>query len=121
LPARDDHLQQARHNTAFLDSIDKRKYRDWAVTVTFYVGLHYIDAFLAHSANVHPPKHKQRDNLVASVKELRPIFADYSALKSGSFNARYMPPTSFTDGDVRRLIDQHLGRIKTEVAKYLPS
>jgi hypothetical protein len=119
MPARDDHLEQARHNVQFYASIDRTVFKDWAVTVLFYTGLHYIDAFLAEKRSIHPPKHKQRDTLVSTVTELRPILADYFALKNGSFNARYMPPTRFTDQYVSNLENQHLARIKSQIGRFV--
>lgn len=119
MPARDDHLNQARHNAHFYTTVDKSAFKDWAITVLFYTGLHYIDAFLAQRANLHPPIHKARDNMVTTVAELRPIASDYFALKNGSFNARYMPPTRFTDKNVFDLESRHLARIKAEMGRYV--
>lgn len=119
MPARDDHLKQARHNETFYATVDKLAFKDWAITVLFYTGLHYIDAFLAQRRNIHPTIHKTRDNLVATVVELKPIFNDYSFLKNASFNARYMPPTRFTDRNVDDLENRHLAKIKTEIGRYL--
>lgn len=119
MPARDDHLDQARHNARFYATVDKSAFKDWAITVLFYIGLHYIDAFLAQKRNLHPPIHKTRDNLVATVAELRPIAINYFALKNGSFNARYMPPTRFTDKNVDDLENQHLARIKAELGQHV--
>jgi len=120
MPARDDHLDQARHNEQFYAVVDKSAFKDWAITVLFYTGLHYIDAFLAQRANLHPPVHKIRDNMVTRVAELRPIAPDYFALKNGSFNARYMPPTRFTEKNVADLETTHLARIKAEIGRYVP-
>ena len=119
MPARDDHLAQARHNAQFYAAVDKSAFKDWAITILFYTGLHYIDAFLAQRANLHPPINKARDNMVTTVAELKPIAPDYFALKNGSFNARYMPPTKFTDKHVSDLETTHLARIKTEMSRYV--
>lgn len=119
MPARDDHISQARHNVRFYATIDKRAFKDWAVTVLFYVGVHYIEAFLAQRRNIHSAKHKERDNMVSTVSELKPIVANYFALKNGSFNARYMPPTRFTDQYVEDLENQHLAKIRSEIGRYV--
>jgi hypothetical protein len=120
MPQRDQHLDQARHNAKFYATVDKKAFKDWAITVLFYTGLHYIDAFLAQQrAAVHPQTHKVRDNAVAMVAELRPIYANYAALKNASFNARYAPPIGFTDAHVGDLENKHLAKIKTELSKYL--
>jgi hypothetical protein len=121
MPARDDHLHQARHNVKFHASIDKSAFRDWAATSLFYAALHYIDAFLADRRNIHPPKHKERDNLIATISELKPIFVSYAALKDGSFNARYNPgmASKFSDRYVAELESTHLARIKAEIGRYV--
>ena len=119
MPARDDHINQARHNVRFYTTIDKFTFKDWAATVLFYTALHYIDAFLDQIRNIHPITHKSRDKLLATVTELRPIFPAYSALKNASFNARYFPPVIFTDQYVNDLEVRHLARIKVELGRYL--
>jgi hypothetical protein len=122
VPARDDHVNQARHNARFYAALDKSSFRDWAATVLFYTSVHYIDAFLAQKANIHPTVHKTRDNAVALVSELKPIYIDYNVLKNASFNARYNPPsglTGFTDKYVASLENTHLAKIRNEVARYV--
>lgn len=119
MPPRDAHLTQARHNVRFYATIDKVAYKDWAATVLFYIGLHYIDAVLAEKGNIHPDIHKTRDNAVARVAELRPIYNNYSALKNASFNARYKPPIQFTDGYISQLDTMHLAAVRAEAAKYV--
>ena len=119
MPGRDDHLEQARHNTRFLAAFDKSMFKDWTATVLFYICLHYIDAFLAQKRNIHPSIHKTRDNAVATVSELKPIYGNYSALKNASFNARYMPPLRFTDQYVNDLENIHLAKIRAELAPHV--
>jgi hypothetical protein len=119
VPSRDAHIAQARHNVRFYATIDKLLYKDWAATVLFYIGLHYIDAVLAEKGNVHPDIHKTRDNAVARLAELRPIYSNYSALKNASFNARYKPPNQFTTGHINQLETGHLAAVRTEAAKYV--
>ncbi len=118
MPARDDHLAQARHNTRFYSAIDRAEFRDWAVTILFYVGLHYVDALLANKG-IHPSQHKVRDNAISRVAELRPIYVHYSALKNASFNARYIPPCTYSDTYVSRLETNHLAKVKAEVSRYI--
>ncbi len=120
MPARDDHIWQARHNASFYATLDKGAFKDWAATVLFYTGLHYIDAFLAERRNIHPSTHKFRDNTVAMIAELRPIYRDYSALKDASFNARYIPRTPFTDKYVYDLENTHLAKIKSQLGQHIP-
>lgn len=46
---RSDYLAKARHNEEFLESIDKDRFCDWWVTASFYVALHYVNAFVSVS------------------------------------------------------------------------
>lgn len=46
---RSDYLAKARHNEEFLESIDKNRFCDWWVTASFYVALHYVNAFVSVS------------------------------------------------------------------------
>ena len=119
MPTRDEHLGQARHNAEFYTTINRSRYKDWAATVLFYTGLHFIDAVLAIK-NIHPGAHPTRDNAVNSVSELKPIFGHYAALKNASFNARYKPPTMFTQGQITELETKHLAAVKAEAARYVP-
>ena len=85
MPRRDDHINQSRHNADFYATIDKTRFRDWAITALFYIGLHLIDAVLAEKRNVHPSKHSARSDEVANTPELRPVYSDYEFLKNASF------------------------------------
>jgi hypothetical protein len=121
LPSREDHLKQARHNSEFYDSIDKSLFPDWAVTVLFYTALHYIDSFLAQikpPPGIHPLKHQVRDNAVALVAELKPIFANYSFLKNQSFNARYKV-LPFNAARVTECETKHLHVILAQIRRHM--
>jgi hypothetical protein len=119
MPARDEHIAQANHNQSFVDSFDPNTYSDWSATVLFYVALHYIDAFLSLKGQ-HPPKHEVRDDWVRKVPELRPIVADYFRLKNFSINARYVPPTRFSAGQLNDLRTKHLAGIRAQLKKFIP-
>lgn len=119
MPTRDEHVSQARHNARFYATIDQGQFKDWAVTVLFYVALHYVDALLAQIANIHPPIHGVRDNWMSKVAELKPIYSHYRALKTASHNSRYIPPTSFTNTYVQQLENTHLAKIKSQIGRYL--
>jgi hypothetical protein len=119
MPSKDDHLAQAARNQAFFRSFDTARFEDWAATVLFYAGLHYVDAFLA-TVGIHPGKHDVRDGEMRSRGELRPIAKDYFFLKNSSRNARYYPPVRFPPDHLRRLEGTHLKRIRTELAGHVP-
>lgn len=122
MPSKDDHLSQARHNARLYDVLDRTKFSDWAATVLFYECLHYVDAFLAvqpPAPGIHPGKHFDRDNWVQRVKELRLIWQDYRALKDGSRNGRYNPPTRFSPDALERFT-KNRERIKAVLGPHVP-
>jgi hypothetical protein len=121
VPARDDHIKQARHNAAFYGAFDRTAYPDWAATVLFYASLHYIDAFLANlPVPQHPGRHDVRDGFVARLAELKPIAVHYFKLKNSSRNARYYPPAPFSLTQVEQLERQHLQPIVSRLRQYIP-
>jgi len=119
VPSRDEHLDQARHNSTFYAAIDKSTYKDWAATILFYTGLHYLDAVLADRENKHPLNHPTRDRAVFDSAELKPVYGHYSALKNASYNARYKPRTLFTIGQINQLETTHLATIRNRVGQYV--
>ena len=119
MPSRDEHLEQARHNTKFRATIDKVAFKDWTATVIFYTAIHYIDAVLATKGNIHPSNHPTRDQAVAASTELKPIYTHYAKLKNTSYNARYKPPTLFTTGQINELETEHLAKILAAVGQYV--
>lgn len=119
MPSRDDHLNQAQHNLEFSESLDPASYPDWLATGLFYTALHYIDAFLAIKG-IHPGKHDVRDNLVGKVRELRPLYNHYRALKDSSRTARYYPPVSFSLAHLQNLRDIHLEQIRIGLRSHIP-
>jgi len=118
MPSIDEHLEQARHNEDLLTGLDRDQFGDWAMTVLFYSGLHWIDALLA-SKNIHPERHEVRDRLVWKNLELRPIAKDYLSLKTRSVNARY-DCVRFDRTQVKDAESRHLKAIKDELKKYFP-
>ena len=118
MPNKDEHLQKARHDEEFADSldVDNTHFLDWAVPSLFYAGLHYIEAYFAISG-VHSPDHRTRDSSVRRDPNLRPLYADFNELKNYSINARYyMVP--FAPSDVQKLKDC-LASIKDRVTPLL--
>ena len=120
MPDKDDHLAQANHNTQFYFSFDRKHYSDWAATVLFYAGLHYIDAFLA-TLQIDPGSHDVRDKYVNQLRELRHISGHYFALKNSSRTARYSPLARFQAKHVTDLEQIHLEQIKSALRPRLSS
>lgn len=118
MPDKAQHINQAQHNEAFYQTIDRTVYNDWAVTATFYAALHYVDAFLAQTAGIHPGAHDVRDPRVQRVAQLRPLWNYYHRLKNRSRNARYNV-IRFTDDEVRRAYNDNLGAIKRHLLPFI--
>jgi hypothetical protein len=119
VPSKDEHLEQTRHNRRFFDSLDTDAYSDWAATALFYTALHYLDAFLA-TLGIHPLRHPDRTREVRARLELREIFDDYRFLKDYSENARYNPPTRYSQAQLQDMNVVHLARIRAAIARQIP-
>ena len=91
MPSATEHLERARLNLAFAESIDLdgAHYLDWAVTAYFYAALHLIDALAAHVDNQTPADHRDRKEHFLSRWYLCGIKTDYLNLKTHSQDARY--------------------------------
>ena len=84
------HIEQYSHNKSFLDNgfTDKNQYSDWAVTVTFYCGVHLVEAMLAKFGRNSEDHSDRRDNL--KIIPTRNDFQDeYLDLYNLSRQARY--------------------------------
>jgi hypothetical protein len=91
VPQRHEHLARALENETLAEStLDPAKgvCVDWAITMLFYAGLHYVDAYLTQSAG-RPKSHQQRDRIIETNGSLSPIWEDYRRLKDISEQARY--------------------------------
>jgi len=117
MPDKDDHLAQANHNTQFYFSFDRKRNSDWAATVLFYAGLHYIDAFLA-TLQIDPGSHDVRDRYMTRLAQLRPISSHYFALKNSSRTARYSPLARFPIQHLEDLEQIHLEQIKSALRQH---
>ena len=102
------HKKQAKHNKGLLQehcfpdpcTVKTVMYKDWNITVTFYVALHYIQSYLCknrmrYGYRTNFRNHNDRNNYLAriSVRDSRinQIVTDYIALFKASCIARYNP------------------------------
>jgi hypothetical protein len=83
------HLRKARHNKAFLATIDVGGacFLDWAVTVLFYCALHYVEAWFSRKLNRHFTSHGDRNQAVN--RFLTKIAGGYLRLYNRARLARY--------------------------------
>ncbi|HZQ98146.1 MAG TPA: hypothetical protein VFC93_04930 [Chloroflexota bacterium] len=91
MPARSEHLEQARRNRAFAERIlrewgDDETAIQWAVTAVFCAAVHYVDAYLAEF-NQHPKSHEQRTYLLQTAPD--DFYVAYRSLYDASRQARY--------------------------------
>jgi uncharacterized protein (UPF0332 family) len=88
LSLKPEHISKAERNEKFAQTVAQTAYLDWAVTITFYSALHYVDAILAVSG-VHPDSHTQRGDAIGTNATLRTVRPEYRILETLSQNARY--------------------------------
>lgn len=118
MPDKATHIAQAAHNAAFRATTDSSIYSDWAVTVTFYEALQYVDALLDKLGNQHPGGHDVRDQEIHRQPQLRPIARFYFRLKNRSRNARYNA-ARYSVAEVERCKTEDLRRIRDHVIPQL--
>jgi hypothetical protein len=97
LPAFEQHHDKAAHNEDLVRELNN-PYWDWAITITFYAALQYVEAFLARKA-IHSRNHELRDDNIQRDPVLRRIYDDYRQLKDDSHDARYDARISHTQSD----------------------
>lgn len=89
MPENSAHIEQAKHNKKFLDTIESTTFYDWITTVIFYTALHYTDSFLA-AKGVHPLDHSDRLDRVRKGFS-KEYYISYKRLYDNSGHARYRP------------------------------
>lgn len=113
-PEAESHRLQAEHNYELIKKIDKNNFKDWFITVSFYVALHFVDShasfrgikFEFRGKNDISP-HIQRLRYVRSID--RSLGKDYNRLYEEGRNARY-DPLYFRrfKGDLEKLLELSL-------------
>ena len=120
--------------------LEELEYKEWAVTVTFYGALHYVEAGLSqiagieHSETSMPPGwtksiHAWREDLVFT--HFSNVYQEYRKLSNASMITRYLwsggapgvrgtpigQPAEdfFADDDVGKFINRDLDRIKRKI------
>ena len=86
----------------------------WSTVVSFYAGLHWVDAFLAHELDMHPQHHAQRSQFVQRSAVLLRIYSEYERLFTASLQARYHG-IRFSRPEAAVLVTHDLSEIKTIV------
>jgi hypothetical protein len=118
LPTKDEHVQKAKGNEVFADSIEPTSQAriDWKLVVLFYTAVHYVEAYLSKTGT-HLRSHTTRDSWVARESNLKRIKMSYSHLKYFGYNARY-EVNAFTAKDVESAA-KYLAQVKSELTPLL--
>ena len=120
MPTDASHVAQADHNRQFVVDLrgQQTQYKDWIVTVAFYVAVHRIEAYLARTLDIHSTEHAKRDNAMTKIAELRPIYGHYQEMYNKSMESRYeCLLAKWTDTEVERIlaklnaIESYLGKL----------
>jgi hypothetical protein len=114
VPQRHEHLERAHQTEKLADALQSTLgvCIDWSITMLFYAGLHYIDAFLARK-NMHPLDHSHRDEEIERNGSLSPIYPEYRRLKDLSRAARCQIP-NFSE-QTKAVAKNKLERIKSHL------
>jgi hypothetical protein len=94
----DNHIQQVKKNLSFLEQTNalKTEFWDWQVTITFYVGVHLVNAHLASVADLHYRTHEHVKNEINPHNPDTPysfpeaVYLDYAKLEGLSRRSRYL-------------------------------
>ena len=95
MPSKQEHLEQARRNRAFADSVDRERFPEWVPVAWFYCALHLVDALLAEALPdrmAHPTNHVRRVQALSTTRawsEYPALAEHYSALDTLSRRGRY--------------------------------
>lgn len=120
MPTKDEHLNKARHNEAFIEIVIEQgeTYLDWAVSGYYYATVHYLEAYVASvPGSYHPSTHSERLSLVSTYFSER-IYQNYAYLKDRSEEARY-GIQNFNLEHVNRNIRSRFTGFKNEVIERL--
>lgn len=112
MPTVTQHIRAAQSFEQLAESLLNQS-PSWAVVVTFYAALHWVDSFLARSQGIHPVSHSEREAYVRRT-QLRLVFDQYKTLSDHSRHARY-DLREFSADEARTLISTELSRIRAYV------
>ncbi|MFA6056760.1 MAG: hypothetical protein WC756_01075 [Taibaiella sp.] len=114
-----EHLSQARKNLNYLLQTNEKldSCWDWHVTVSFYVGVHLVNAYLAEKANLHYRSHVQVSDALnpyslSPTKVDESVYLAYKKLQNLSRRSRYLISESPDNEEDRAFgtFDKHFGR-----------
>jgi len=118
LPLKQEHLKKAEDNEKLALRLDLSisSAPNWAIVITFYSALHYIEAYFADQ-NKHYRLHRVRDSMIQRDPKIRRAFRSYQRLSDCSEQARY--EADFFDEGQYVNIRKNLDDIKAVVVPLL--
>lgn len=129
------HLWQAGRNEKLAQLLlSELDYKEWAVTVTFYSALHYVEAAFSQDASIEHSETSMPSGWTKSIHAWREhlifisfssIYNAYRKLSNSSMIVRYLSSSGtsigqpaedvFSDDDVGNFINRDLDKIKRKV------
>ncbi|MGH9727835.1 MAG: hypothetical protein ACRD4V_04500 [Candidatus Acidiferrales bacterium] len=118
MPQKQEHLRKADDNEKLALRLDLSisSAPNWAIVMTFYSALHYVEAYFADSSK-HYRLHRVRDSMIQRDPKIRRIFRSYRRLSDCSEQARY--EAYFFDEGQFANIRKNLDDIKAVVVPLL--
>jgi hypothetical protein len=119
LPSKEDHLEKARENQRLAESfqLHSRTEREWSVTIRFYAGVHYLQAYL-ETKSARTSTHSETRKKIRAMAELHDLEDAYNQLYNMSWNARYMTLPCSTDNVLRA--NDLLLAVVSHIQKLMP-
>jgi hypothetical protein len=119
MPIKDVHIQKAKDNEAFADTLSDSPQAslNWKLVILFYAAIHLVEAYLAKTLNMDVKSHTTRDKYMEREASLRQIRNDYWHLKFYGYNARY-EADQFTNQDVVKALG-YFAQVKNAITPLL--
>lgn len=115
-----NHIDQAKKNVAFLlqSNSNKNEHWDWQITISFYIGVHIVNAHIAKVADLHYRTHEDVKNALNQFSTLslckipEDIYVDYARLEGLSRRARYLCHDDYANKGTQAFFtyDKHFGK-----------
>lgn len=125
----DNHIDQAKHNIAFLVHVNNSNsnYWDWQVTVSFYIAVHLVNAHIAKVANLHYRTHEDVKNAINPFNSMpicgvpEEIYVSYARLEGLSRRSRYLCHDDYKKRDEQAhfTYDKHFAKAVKSLDKIL--
>lgn len=108
------HLERARANESFSNTISPISQAEWKIVTAFYAALHYVEAIIVRSGR-QSVDHTSRTMLISQIPELRKVRADYETMRNYAREARYDPTTNFGASQIVQDICDLLPEIRRQL------